>query len=80
MYFDQIQMQCFFLIVEHLPTNRLPFPPEELALYCSQSGRLSHYSPFGGIQFGFVAMEVSGAIHSTGPEDLVSGITSAQWM
>ena len=25
-------------------------------------------------------MEVSGAIHSTGPEDLVPGIISAQWI
>ena len=72
------QMQCFFLILEHLPTNRLPFPPEELASYCSQSGRVSHYSPLGGIQFGFVTVEVSGVIHSTGPKDLVTGIISAQ--
>ena len=58
------QMQCFFLILEHLPSNRLPFPPEELASYCSQRGRVSHYSPLGGILFGFVTMEVSGAMHS----------------
>ena len=50
MYFDNLfclvfEMQCFFLILEHLPTNKLPFPPEELASYCSHPGRVSHYSP-----------------------------------
>ena len=86
MYFDHLflsgffQMQCFFLILEHLPTNGLQFPPEELASYFSQCGRVSHYSPLGGILFIFVTVEVSGVIHSTWPKDLVTGIISAQWI